>query len=733
MDFKEALKEILKIKGSPALKDEATLKLLDDFGAFKEHPVFHSIMDNIIAMQIGEILQNTFYYSVEDKGHAWEQMKNQLSEGLPYDKVYMDIFFKDVEYSFTGYAIERGASDRDLKSEVEQMLGQVWTDECGVKYSADKKRLINASKIAGTYIVNAETEYIDPYAFQQNSKIEHITLPKKLRKIGSHAFQMCSYLKIIEFQDGVSEIEECALGGCDSLTEVYLPNGLHRISDALFSTCSDLLYVHIPKSVTHIGARAFGDCLNLQYLVIPDNVTSIGDFAFQWCKSLYYVVLPSILSSVGEGIFDNCKSLKYIGIPKGTKSKYTLLMPKYANLFVEYEHTQSNDEINIKKSETLVNYQGKTNVLHCVMASGREAWLSQERSFADETASKGACKINTVENEKKHVLFLFNENNEEVGRYYLGKKLQGLTPERILKIKESLSFFDSWNPESAKWVPCVGLKSSSQSTVTISQNPPFPPSDSEKNYCELDLHICEVDISAKGDFQKIEEEKWTIGDKVLFTPHGALHVNETTFVDKGVLVGVQFSVEGQLKLNELSCFVGNEIPVNIKTIALMRQPHNVWLWVYAFDINDNPIVNFCGYDHLDGFSKFVMTLKRLKEKVNKPIWKNDSRLYGIWYGINKNVHPNLGTDYSLTIYCFNDDGTMLKHIQLGVKNMKFSSDLRWSKYVSKWSTSDGIIMIENDELRLKEKIKYEFDNNSLVIYGIRYYRNFEDAINANSI
>jgi hypothetical protein len=117
------------------------------------------------------------------------------------------------------------------------------------------------------------------------------------------------------------------------------------------------------------------------------------------------------------------------------------------------------------------------------MSDGREAWLSQERPYAEEFDNKGASKLNTVENDKKHSLFLFNENNEEVGRYYLGKKLQGMSPERILEIKDNLSFYDSWNPETSKWVSCVGFKSSCLSSVTKIQKPPFPASDNEKNNC----------------------------------------------------------------------------------------------------------------------------------------------------------------------------------------------------------------------------------------------------------
>lgn len=54
------------------------------------------------------------------------------------------------------------------------------------------------------------------------------------------------------------------------------------------------------------------------------------------------------------------------------------------------------------------------------------------------------------------VLFLFNDNEEEVGRYYISKKLQGLTPEEITEIKDTLAFFESWNPETKQWVPCIG-------------------------------------------------------------------------------------------------------------------------------------------------------------------------------------------------------------------------------------------------------------------------------------
>ena len=114
---------------------------------------------------------------------------------------------------------------------------------------------------------------------------------------------------------------------------------------------------------------------------------------------------------------------------------------------------------NKTKDEIIESFQGKENVRHIVSDNGSESWSTQRRSFGDEAYAKGACKLNTVEDEhkNKHLLFLFNSKDEEVGRYYLGKPLQGRSPSELVEIKANLEFFDSWNPESKSWVPCVGL------------------------------------------------------------------------------------------------------------------------------------------------------------------------------------------------------------------------------------------------------------------------------------
>ena len=123
--------------------------------------------------------------------------------------------------------------------------------------------------------------------------------------------------------------------------------------------------------------------------------------------------------------------------------------------------------------ETLDNFQGRETVRHIISVNGIESWITDGHSFAEEANEKGASKINTIENEKKHVLFLFNSENVEVGRYYIGKKLQGLNPAQFLARKAELSVFESWNPSTQKWVPCVGQYGNSSAGQSYNTNVSF--------------------------------------------------------------------------------------------------------------------------------------------------------------------------------------------------------------------------------------------------------------------
>lgn len=133
------------------------------------------------------------------------------------------------------------------------------------------------------------------------------------------------------------------------------------------------------------------------------------------------------------------------------------------------------------------------------------------------------------------------------------------------------------------------------------------------NSYSMTYHVCEVSFDNGNNFHDLgfDAETWKFGTETIETEHGNFSVEDAIFVDNGPLVGIQFQVEGSMHLSDFDDYDGFDDNASIKILALMRQPQNVWLWVYAFDEYDNQVAIFCGRDDLDGLSHYVNVMRRL--------------------------------------------------------------------------------------------------------------------------
>ena len=266
----------------------------------------------------------------------------------------------------------------------EEDLADVWTDEFGVVYSKDRKRLLNCkSKYfsskeyfvkVGTFVIcdgafyscsslskifipdsvtsigvkafsgcNSLSEIHIPdsvtkigiWAFSSCSSLSEIHIPYSVTEIGIGAFSGCDSLSEIHIPNSVTKIGDCAFSGCSSLSEIHIPNSVTKIGSWTFNCCSSLSGIHIPNSVTKIGDCAFRNCSSLTKIYIPDSVTSIGDGAFLFCNSLLQINIPSSVNHIGSHVFDNCDSLSQIIIPFGTLEKYTEILPFPPKIYKE--------------------------------------------------------------------------------------------------------------------------------------------------------------------------------------------------------------------------------------------------------------------------------------------------------------------------------------------------------------------------------------------------------------
>ena len=110
---------------------------------------------------------------------------------------------------------------------------------------------------------------------------------------------------------------------------------------------------------------------------------------------------------------------------------------------------------NMKRSE-LPFFEGRENVTCFTSDAGIKIYLTKPIPLRDIAIRNGGCKLNTIETDVKHELFIFDNNDKEVGRYYLGKKLQGKSPKELTELLDILVVFDSYNTNTKQWVPCVG-------------------------------------------------------------------------------------------------------------------------------------------------------------------------------------------------------------------------------------------------------------------------------------
>ena len=165
-------------------------------------------------------------------------------------------------------------------------LAEAYTDEYGVMFSPDRKRLLSAPRNLVSY-----------------------TIPDTVTTICDWAFSSCSRLTSLTMPDSVTTIGECALLECYHLAKFTIPESVTSIGDNAFKHCRVLPSLTIPDSVTAIGDFAFGRCESLTSLTIPNSVTSIRDWTLSWCFSLTSLTIPDSVTSMGQGALYGCDNL----------------------------------------------------------------------------------------------------------------------------------------------------------------------------------------------------------------------------------------------------------------------------------------------------------------------------------------------------------------------------------------------------------------------------------------
>ena len=113
-------------------------------------------------------------------------------------------------------ASQDAGDNLDMSTEAtDEELNEAITDEFGVKYSEDGRKLLQAPKeLDGTYSIKEGVRIICDKAFDNCCSLTDIVLPEGVNSIGERAFHNCSSLTSIVIPDGVTSIGDWAFYDC---------------------------------------------------------------------------------------------------------------------------------------------------------------------------------------------------------------------------------------------------------------------------------------------------------------------------------------------------------------------------------------------------------------------------------------------------------------------------------------------------------------------------------------
>ena len=127
-------------------------------------------------------------------------------------------------------------------------LANAWTDEFGVKYSADKKYLIEGP---------VEETKKGIHIWKKGVLYDSYNIHSDTVAICDKAFFDCRGLTSIKCPKSLQTIGKCAFQNCWSLKEVNLNYGLLEICDYAFKDCKGLKSINIPGSISYVASNAF--------------------------------------------------------------------------------------------------------------------------------------------------------------------------------------------------------------------------------------------------------------------------------------------------------------------------------------------------------------------------------------------------------------------------------------------------------------------------------------------
>ena len=208
---------------------------------------------------------------------------------------------------------------------------KIYKDAYGVKYSEDRKVLIDGGYLKGNeYQIARSTRIICDNAFH-NGNVGKLIIPSSVIAIGKNPFAEAGWgrcnIKQIECHSELFMVSDFALYTKDkkklisyfgNASIVTIPEGVETIGSEAFVENEDIKEIKFPNSLCYIEDAAFKYCFNLRSISLPSNVRNIGEQCFYGCESLEVISSLGEIEIISKEAFYGCNIQKII-LPKSLK------------------------------------------------------------------------------------------------------------------------------------------------------------------------------------------------------------------------------------------------------------------------------------------------------------------------------------------------------------------------------------------------------------------------------
>lgn len=253
-----------------------------------------------------------------------------------------------------------------------------YTDEYGVQYSDDKKKLIKFEPVKfepnlfsdemTEYSVLEGTEVIGTRAFKGNKTLKVIHLPYSIRLVESEAFSDCKIEEIhfggsieqwlqISWKGLISRGYRLYFNDTDLVESIIIPESISVIKESAFYYCTSLKSVIFNKNITLIERDAFNKSGLKGILSIPKSCQTIKQYAFFNCSGITRVKIPEATQSVWYGAFSACYGVQSFVVSSGNEHLYTDGIGLYS--YLKESNSNAIDRSKMKLVALASGYKGK--------------------------------------------------------------------------------------------------------------------------------------------------------------------------------------------------------------------------------------------------------------------------------------------------------------------------------------------------------------------------------------